>query len=79
MQTLLGMKVIKSPLITEVPRLQLSHDFNACSPEFKEEMNAWLRQRFGTYMPVYVIGGNIIAMHPKNVAMLRMQTSGYNA
>lgn len=78
MQTLYGMKVIESPLITEVPKLQLSHDFNACSPGFKAEMNTWLRQRFGTYFPAYVIGGHTIVLHPKHAAMLRLQAGMYN-
>jgi hypothetical protein len=79
MQTLYGMKVIESPLITEVPKLQLSHDFNACSEGMKKHMNDWLREKFGTYLPCYVLGVDTIAMHPKHTAMLKLQTKTYNA
>lgn len=70
-----GMNIIASPLITEVPRIQLSHDFNVCSPEFKVEFNQWLKEHFGTYLPVYVISGNTIAMHPKQVALLKLEVT----
>lgn len=75
--TLLGyIKVVEDPNITEVPRLQLSHNFNACSPEFKAEMNAWLLEKFGTYMPTYMIGGHTLVGHPKHIAMLKQQVGG---
>jgi hypothetical protein len=69
-----GMNIVESSFITEVPRLQLSYNYCG-TEEFKAEMNEWLKQKFGTYMPVYIIGGNAIAMHPNNVALLKMQTS----
>jgi hypothetical protein len=69
-----GMKVIESPYIQEVQRIQLSHAFNDCSIEFKQHMNNWLREKFGTYMPTYIIGGNTIAMHPKHIAILKQST-----
>jgi hypothetical protein len=71
MNFLHGMKVMESPLIQEVPRLQLSRGFNDCSPEFKQHMNDWLREKFGTYLPTYMIGGHTIVMHPRHVAMLK--------
>jgi hypothetical protein len=73
MMMLNGMKIIESPLIAEVPRLQLSHGFNDCTPKFKAEMNNWLRQKFGTYMPTYIIGGHTIMMHPSHLALLKLE------
>jgi hypothetical protein len=35
------------------------------------DMNNWLHEKFGTYMPTYIIGGNTIAMHPKHIAILK--------
>ena len=77
MNTFNGMKIVESPLIMEVPKLQLSHDFTACSDAMKKHMNDWLREMFGTYLPCYVIGGDPIAMHTKHVAMLRAQNHMY--
>ena len=74
MNFLHGMKVMESPYIQEVPRLQLSHDFNDCSPEFKQHMNDWLREKFGTYLPTYIIAGHTIVMHPRHIAMLKEST-----
>lgn len=71
MNTLYGVNVVESPIIQEIPRLQLSHDFNDCSPEFKRYMNDWLREKFGTYLPTYVIGGHTIVVHPKNAGRLK--------
>lgn len=56
MSSLFGIKVIANPLIKPQPMLQLSHDFNAVSPEFKARFNAWLLERFGTYEPMYIVG-----------------------
>lgn len=67
-----GMKVVQSSIIQEVPKIQLRSDFDACSEKAKREMNNWLRERFGTYLPCYVIGGNTIVMHPKHAAKLRI-------
>ena len=78
MNTFNGMKIVESPLISEVPKLQLSHDFTACSDAMKKHMNDWLRETFGTYLPCYVIGGDTIAMHPRHAAMLRAQSGMYN-
>lgn len=69
------MKVIESNLIQEVPKIQLSYGFTACSPEFKGQMNAWLRERFGTYWPVYIISSDTIFAHPKHIAMLKLEAS----
>lgn len=66
-----GMKVVESTLVREVPRLQLRQEFNACSEGVKGEMNRWLRDRFGTYLPVYVVGGDTVLMHPISAAALR--------
>ena len=73
-----GMKIVESPFIQETPKLQLRSDFTACSDEVKHQMNAWLLERFGTYMPCYVIGGHTMVMHPTHAAMLRSMTYSTN-
>lgn len=55
-----GMKVISSPYIQPVPKLQLRSDFTACSDAMRHHINDWLLKRFGTYFPVYVIGRDLI-------------------
>ena len=70
---ILGMKVIESSLIRPVPKLQLSNNFTACSDEMKQSMNAWLKDMFGTYTPMYFIGNNSVVMSPKHAAMIRLE------
>lgn len=55
-----GMEIVVSSLIKPVPKLQLSHDFNACSDEMKHSMNRWLLEKFGTKEVCYMTGGKII-------------------
>lgn len=80
MNTLFGMKIIESPYITPVPKMQVSKEFERLqSPELVAETNAWMREFFGTHMPVYVfnpkaaglVGDRFIAMSPAHMAMLR--------
>lgn len=76
MDSLFGMKIVSHSLIPPVPKIQLSRSFNACSPEFKAEMNAWLLDTFGTYIPTYIIGGNTIVCDPRIVAKLKEAQHG---
>ena len=76
MNTLNGMKIVESRLIQEIPKLQLSQDFTACSDDMKKNMNIWLRETFGTYLPCYVIGGNTAVIHPNHAALLRSSVKG---
>lgn len=66
-----GMKVVEASNIQEVARVQLPDDFDDCSPKCKQRINNWLREKFGTYLPTYIIGGHTIVMHPTHVAMLK--------
>lgn len=76
MMNFCGMEIVASSLIQEVPKLQLSANFTACSDAMRASMNSWLRERFGTYMPAYMIGRNTVVMHPKHVAMIRASVKG---
>ena len=64
---------MESPFIMEVPKIQLSHDFAACSDVTRQKFNGWLREMFGTYLPCYVLDGSTVVMHPRHVAVLRAQ------
>lgn len=70
MKTLFGLNVVVSPLVQPVPKVQLSPDFDACSPHVKSEMNAWLLDRFGTREVCYVIGGGTLVLSPRHMATL---------
>ena len=70
MITFSGFKVVVSPLVQPVPAVQLSHDFNAVSPEFKAEFNAWLLERFGWKDVFYIVNGALI-VNPKIEAAIR--------
>lgn len=65
-----GISIIESPFVQPVPRLQLSHDFDACSPESKASFNRWLLERFGTKDVAYVIGGKVF-VNPKHAALIK--------
>lgn len=69
-ESILGMKVVSSQLIQPVPRLQLSNKC-PCSDVVRDEFNAWLKDMFGTYTPLYVIGDKVI-LSPKHMAMLKL-------
>lgn len=71
-----GIKICVNPHIRAVPKLQLRSDFTACSDAMRNHMNNWLIQRFGTYIPTYVIGGETVYVHPKNLAILRASVKG---
>ena len=73
-----GMRVVSSPFIEPVPKLQLSHDFNACSLEMKAGMNKWLLDRFGTRDVAFLLGNNTVALNPKHLAMLQAEIGRRN-
>lgn len=55
MNTLFGMKVVVSPLVRPVPKLQLRPDA-PCTDAFRAEMNQWLHSMFGEKHVAYVLG-----------------------
>lgn len=63
MDTILGMKVTTSALVRPVPVLQISPGFDACTDEFRAEMNHWLLEMFGTKDVAYVIGGDKLVLN----------------
>jgi hypothetical protein len=68
-----GLRIIENPNIVPVPRMQVSADFARLqSPELVASTNAWMREFFGTYLPVYVIG-RTAQMHPKHIATLKLK------
>lgn len=60
MTQICGMKVVVNDHLTTQPKLQLSPGFNACSHQFKQEMNAWLLEKFGTREHMFRVGNTIV-------------------
>lgn len=50
-----GLQVLPREAVQHVPRLLVSPSFPWCTPEFRVEYNAWLRERFGTYEMVLLV------------------------
>jgi hypothetical protein len=72
------MKVIESSLLKPIPKIQLSHSFNDCSPECKADMNAWLLEMFGTYTPCYIIGKDTLIISTEQMEKLRASNMELN-
>jgi len=72
--TLFGMNVTTSALVTPVPVLRLSPDFNACTDAFKEEMNQWLLDTFGTKEVAYMIGSDTLILNHALLAKIYLST-----
>ena len=60
--TLFGLNVITSNLVKPVPVLQLRPDFTACTDKFKDEMNRWLLEMFGTKKVAYMIDSRSLVL-----------------
>lgn len=72
--TVMGMRIVSSPFIQPVAKIQLSADLPWCTPSFRAETNRWFLEQFGTRDVAYMMSGpfgDYIAMNPKQVAMLR--------
>jgi hypothetical protein len=55
--SLMGIRLIESPLLSDRPKLKLSDKVNV-TPEFRAEYDAWLLERFGVQEPVvYMMSG----------------------
>ena len=64
-----GMRLIENPEIPEkAPKIQLG-DGVAVSPQFRQEYDAWLLDRFGSNRVVCMIDGKLV-MNPVNAALL---------
>ncbi len=70
-----GMRVVVSPLITPVPKIQIRADFKWCSDEFRANFNQWLLDEFGTKEVAYMISGGTIVISPCMANVLRIDTA----
>lgn len=72
--SLMGIRLIESPLLSDRPKLKLSPDVQV-SPEFRAEYDAWLLERFGFQEPVvYMMSGpfgDFLAGGPRALAAMK--------
>lgn len=73
METLYGVRVHVSPLARR-PVLQLSPDFEWCSPEFRAKQNAWLLQMFGERDMVVSLPDGSVMISPEMHRALRRES-----
>lgn len=69
-----GVRVIESPLISPVPKIQISPQFQWCTPEFRAEYDKWLLDRFGTKQVAYMFSGPLkdtFAVGPGGMDVIR--------
>lgn len=67
---LYGNKVVVSPYIVPIPVIKTDTNFKWCSDAFRAKHDAWLLERFGTYLPTYVMGDTIV-VHPETFALIK--------
>ncbi len=71
LHTFMGMRVIVNPMLDDVPRMQTTPRFaDLMPPEFTAELNAWMREFFGTTNDVIRLGQGAVVMGPKTYAAL---------
>lgn len=71
--TFMGLKIIEHPLIPKRASYYRLAPGDYIGAEFRAQMQAWCDEFFGTYAPVFLVSGDIRAMHPENVALLRLR------
>ena len=65
-----GVRIIESPHIRPVPKLQMSPTFKWCSEEFRGSMNTFLLDTFGTKTVAYMLDGTLVTP-PGTITTLR--------
>ena len=67
-----GMRVVVSPLVGPVPKIQIRPDFKWCSDEFRARFNKWLLDEFGTKEVAYMVSGGTVVVSPHMANVLRI-------
>jgi hypothetical protein len=75
--SLFGVKVVSSPLVQPVAKLSIRASFEWCTDEFRQEMDAWLKERFGAQKVAMVMpNANTMAVSPDVFDLLKGLTHG---
>lgn len=73
----MGMRVVESPLLGLIPKIQISPDFKWCSDEFRAETNRWFLEQFGMHDPIYRAGDTMLVSRA-NMERLRRETNSWS-
>ena len=74
-KTFCGLKVMASTNVKPVPVLQISPAFKDCTDDFREEMNQWLLNIFGTKNVAYVFNDTLFLNHQTLIELKRAMTA----
>lgn len=74
--SLYGMEVIVSPLVTDTQTLKFNAAFLGESTRTIDEFNRWLLERFGTKPTYLVLFNQKIVTNERGLAALRNATNG---
>ena len=67
-----GVRIVVNPICDDVPKMTVSSRFAELMPSgFVTELNAWMREFFGTENVMYRLGDHTVVMGPKSIALLR--------
>ena len=70
----MGMKIHEAP-VKFIPKIQISETFNACSDDFKKDMNLWLLDKFGVNEISPIKKGEVFIMRDHGMAVMRPETA----
>ncbi|WP_446903022.1 hypothetical protein [Burkholderia sp. YIM B11467] len=71
---LFALRIVEDASLDDVPRMKVSLRFAELMPaEFVADLNAWMRDFFGTENLMYQISGGTVVMGPKSIAALTDQ------
>ncbi|HHT8992810.1 TPA: hypothetical protein ACT5B2_003855 [Burkholderia cenocepacia] len=66
-----------NPLLDDMPRMTVSARFAELMPaEFVAELNAWMRDFFGTEHRMYVLYERTLVVGPKGLERMKAATGG---
>lgn len=68
---LYGMKIIVSPILAPVAKVEIASNFKWITDECRSNINQWLKETFGTKEVCYMLGKDTIVVSPKQAAALR--------
>ena len=69
-----ALRIIEDPNLDDMPKMTVSTRFAELMPtEFVSDLNAWMREFFGTENRLYQVGADTVYMGPKSIAALHAQ------
>lgn len=67
-----GVRIVVNTACDDVPKMAVSSRFAELMPaDFVADLNAWMREFFGTENVMYRLGDHTVVMGPKSVALLQ--------